>query len=108
MTAMRRVDVITDASSFGDRLVYVLHHRGMTQDQAAVALGVHRTAVCHYTGGARVPQVAMVRRICVVLRVSADFLLCLTNVMWDPLPGSNQTWSMVDYKKMFMNEEIKL
>lgn len=61
--------------------------------------------MCHYTGGARVPQVVMVRRICQTLRVSADFLLGLTNVWWD-LPA-HAPLTPKEYRELYLNEAPK-
>lgn len=60
---------------FAERLVCVRQIRGMTQAALAEATGLQPSAVGHFEQGQRIPCAANLRRLCIALNVSADYLL---------------------------------
>lgn len=60
---------------FAERLVCVREMRRMTQDRVAKATGLHPAAISHFETGHRIPCAANLRRLCIALNVSADYLL---------------------------------
>ena len=48
---------------------------GLSQQQVAKEIGITRSAYSNYEQGIREPDLATVKKLCVVLQVSADYLL---------------------------------
>lgn len=63
--------------SFCERLRAARRRAGLTQLQAAQALGLSASAYCGYETGKRQPDLARLRRLSLLLRVSVDELLGL-------------------------------
>lgn len=62
-------------SSFPETLSALRRERGISQRQAAAALGVSQALLSHYENGAREPGLMFVRRACDYYGVTADYLL---------------------------------
>jgi len=60
---------------FPDRLEALRKERGLTQQAFASAIGVHVTQLRRYEAGTSQPTLDVLRKMAVVLRVSADLLL---------------------------------
>jgi transcriptional regulator with XRE-family HTH domain len=61
--------------NFGERLVYARKKMGLTQDDLSRMSGIARTSVCSFETGDREPSMKSFRKLCVALKVSADYLL---------------------------------
>ena len=57
------------------RLKEIRLERGLTQKQLALAIGLTETALCNYEKGIREPSLGVLKALCTVLEVSADYLL---------------------------------
>ncbi len=60
---------------FARVLSQLRHEKGVSQRQAAQALGVSQALLSHYENGIREPGLAFVVRACDYYQVSADYLL---------------------------------
>lgn len=60
---------------FARTLALLRHERGISQRQAAEALGISQALLSHYENGAREPGLNFVVKACDFYNVSADFLL---------------------------------
>ena len=63
-------------SNICDRLKEARIQSGISQLQAAQAAGVGRTAICNYEAGIREPSLSVLKKLCDLYDVSADFILC--------------------------------
>lgn len=62
-------------NDFCRTLALLRREKGVSQREAAKALGISQALLSHYENGAREPGLAFVRKACDYYRVSADFLL---------------------------------
>lgn len=62
-----------------ERLKEIRLEKGLTQKQLALAVGLTETALCNYEKGIREPSLDVLKQLCIVLDVSADYLLGLTD-----------------------------
>ena len=60
---------------FAERLKEIRVEKGMTQGEVATALNITRSAYTNYELGIREPSYEMLRQLCTVLEVSADYLI---------------------------------
>ena len=63
------------ATDFSRTLSLLRQEKGISQRQAAAALGISQALLSHYENGIREPGLAFVTRVCDFYHVSADFLL---------------------------------
>ena len=66
-------------SVFSDRLTIVREERGIKRQKAADDLGITRASLEYYEKGMRKPDTEMLLKICEYYKVSADYLLGLSN-----------------------------
>ena len=71
---------------FGDHLRAARQRAGLTQLQVAQSLGLSASAYCGYETGKRQPDLARLRRLSLLLRVSVDELLGLRAVSSPRIP----------------------
>lgn len=64
---------------FAEKLKRIRCKMNLTQKDVAEIVGITRTAYANYEQGLREPDLATVRKLCVVLNVSADDLLDIKN-----------------------------
>ena len=62
---------------FRERLLLARRRADLTQEELAERAGLHKTDVSKMERGRMLPTVPRLRRLCVALGVSADFLLGL-------------------------------
>ena len=62
-------------TDFSRSLSLLRQEKGISQRQAAAALGISQALLSHYENGVREPGLAFVVRACDFYNVSADFLL---------------------------------
>ena len=62
---------------FPERLRYMMTLRNCTVADLAKYVYVSKTTICNYRSGARCPDIPTLRRLCLTLNVSADFLIGL-------------------------------
>lgn len=60
---------------FGERLKCVREMRRMTQAELAARLKIPPAGVSHFETGQRLPGAENIRKLCIALNVSADYLL---------------------------------
>lgn len=60
-----------------ERLKELRFERNLTQKQIADMLGISIRAYSHYETGDREPPIALIKQICKLFEVSADYLLGL-------------------------------
>lgn len=60
---------------FGNRIAECRRQREMTQEELASRLGVTAQALSQYERGLRYPDVGLLKPMCSILKVSADYLL---------------------------------
>lgn len=63
----------------GERLRELRFERNFTQKQIAEALGISIRAYSHYEIGDREPSIEIIKLLCKLFNVSADYLLGLTD-----------------------------
>lgn len=79
----------TDCSAaFRAGLVVARRNAKMTQAELAKATGLQPAAISHFERGQRQPSLANLRKLCLALKTSADFLLCLPNATAQTPPDS--------------------
>lgn len=62
-------------TGFPERLNQAIYDRGLTKAGVAREIGVDRKSIILYTYGESTPDVTVLRRLCTVLNVSADYLI---------------------------------
>lgn len=62
-------------NTLGGRLQFARTERRWTQKQAAKSTGCSSAAISHFETGGRTPSVENLKKLCVGLGVSADYLL---------------------------------
>lgn len=62
-----------------ERLKELRIEKSLTQQQVAVLLGITQRAYSHYEIGDREPSIEMLKKICQLFEVSADYLIGLTD-----------------------------
>jgi transcriptional regulator with XRE-family HTH domain len=74
-------------NEFRERLIFARKKKKLTQGQVAKELGLCRTAYTKYENKKRPiePSLTTLRRLCLLLNVSADWLLGLTDDKEDPV-----------------------
>lgn len=60
---------------FGEKLRQLRKEKNLTQKQLAALIGVKDSVISFYEVGDRVPSPEVIRKLAIVLRVSADYLL---------------------------------
>lgn len=70
---------MTTNNVFSDRLTAVREERGIKRQKAADDLGITRASLEYYEKGMRKPDTEMLLRICKYYKISADYLLGLSN-----------------------------
>ena len=83
--------------SFPETLAALRKERNISQRKAAADLNISQALLSHYENGAREPGLGFVCRACDYYGVSADYLLCRTE-----LP--NATHTAVETAAGFLNE----
>lgn len=63
---------------WNDKLKQARIEQGMSQREAAEKLNISRTGLANYEQGTREPSFDVLRRICSLYDISADYLLGLT------------------------------
>ena len=66
--------------SFPETLAALRREKNINQRKAAADLGISQALLSHYENGAREPGLNFVCRVCDYYGVSADYLLCRSNV----------------------------
>ena len=64
--------------NFGERLKQARTQKGLSQQKVADLIGVTRGCYSNYEQGTREPSLEILKRICVTLEVSSDFLVGIT------------------------------
>ena len=64
-----------DYMTFGDRIAYARHKRGLSQEQLAKLIGICRDRLSYWETGKRDPDVFLLRKIATALEVSEDWLM---------------------------------
>jgi DNA-binding XRE family transcriptional regulator len=72
-------DETTCSAAFRAGLIVARRNAKMTQAELAKATGLQPAAISHFECGQRQPSLANLRKLCLALKTSADFLLCLPN-----------------------------
>lgn len=62
---------------FGQKLRKLRERRDMTQAELGRAVGLQQAQIGHYEAGRREPSIENLRKLCLALHVSADYLLGL-------------------------------
>lgn len=70
---------MTTNSVFADRLTKVREERGIKRQQAANVIGITRASLEYYEKGQRKPDTEILMKICDYYKVSADYLLGISN-----------------------------
>ena len=65
--------------SFGNRLLYVLEDKNITQKQFSEILNIAPSTINGYINNYREPDFSILKKISTILEVSTDYLLGLTN-----------------------------
>ena len=74
------VDNVSAIDTIGGRIAYVRTNRGMTQEELGNIIIVSREKIVKIEKGERAIKAEELRAIAKALEISADFLLCLTNI----------------------------
>lgn len=64
---------------YTDRLMLAREKRGMTQTELAKELGIKQQQYARYEKGVNIMPVTYLHDICVILNISADFIVGLTD-----------------------------
>lgn len=67
--------------TFGDRLILALLERKMKQKELARMVGMTETTISRYINDQRMPDIVFLEKAAVLLNVSADFLLGVSDDM---------------------------
>jgi transcriptional regulator with XRE-family HTH domain len=59
----------------------------MSQADLAKKTGLQPSAIAHFEAGRRSPSIGNLRKLCVAMRVSSDWLMCLPNEPSDRIAG---------------------
>ena len=62
-----------------ERLKQARIEKGLTQKQVAEAIGVVPTAITNYETGVREPSISILKKLCLLYEVSADYLIGLSD-----------------------------
>ena len=73
-------EVMTMNADFSRTLALLRQEKGISQRQAAGALGISQALLSHYENGIREPGLTFVVKACDYYGVSADYLLGLTDI----------------------------
>ena len=68
---------------FSDRLKSLRHSQGLTQDDVAIAINVSRQSIGNYENLTVYPDLDTLVQIADFFNVSADYLLCRTDVKYN-------------------------
>jgi len=68
---------------FGDRLRHLRKSQGLTQDDLAIAINVSRQSIGNYENYSVYPDLDTLVLISDFFNVSADYMLCRTNEMYN-------------------------
>ena len=60
-----------------EKIKELREEKGLSQMQLAKKIGVDQTTISHYEIGKREPDIAMIKKLCKIFDVSADYLLDL-------------------------------
>lgn len=63
----------------GVRIASMREYRGLTQGELGKRVGVSKQAVCGWEKGARLPDAMSLRRLCLTLGCTSDYLIGLSN-----------------------------
>lgn len=66
-------------STWNEKLKTARMEKGLSQQAVADRLGVTRGCYANYEQGTREPTIALLREICLILDLSADYLVGLTD-----------------------------
>ena len=58
-------------------LTEALKHSGMRQEELAQKIGVSQSMISHYTSGRKMPALDTLSRLCTVLDLDANEILCV-------------------------------
>lgn len=67
-----------------ERLTDTIKNSGFTQTEIAKRLGVSQQTVSHYVKGNKLPALDTFANLCIILDVTADYLLGLENFDYTP------------------------
>lgn len=65
--------------NFAERLTEVIEHSSLTQSEIAEKLNVNKATITNYKKGKIFPSLETFYELCLILDVSADYLLGLTD-----------------------------
>jgi transcriptional regulator with XRE-family HTH domain len=71
---------MSSSTEFSRTLSLLRQQRGVSQRTAAADLGVSQALLSHYENGVREPGLAFVVRACEYYRVSADYILGISDI----------------------------
>ena len=63
------------SKTFGERILELLHKKGMTQKELAIIIGVTEATMSRYVKDSRVPRGEIVANIATALQTTSDYLL---------------------------------
>ena len=97
--------------SFPETLSALRRERNISQRTAAAELGISQALLSHYENGAREPGLNFVCKACDYYGVSADYLLCRSEVP-DPLTSLKNTGNelltglqaLMDQTRLYINQ----
>lgn len=74
---------------YTERLVLAREKRNITQKELSDALGIKQQQYARYEKGVNIMPITYLSKICVVLDISADYIIGLTNEMKSYKKSSN-------------------
>lgn len=80
---------------FGDKLKTLRKERGLSQQELAERIGVHKNAICNYEQDKRIPTADVIYSVAILFNVSADYLLGLDRPKMLPIEGLTQKQEMI-------------
>ena len=70
-----KTEVFIMSKTFGERILELLHKKGMTQKELAIIIGVTEATMSRYVKDSRVPRGEIVANIATALQTTSDYLL---------------------------------
>ena len=72
---------------FGQRLKFARIDKGWTQEQLAEMVEIPNTSIAHFEAGSRKPAYDNIRKLSIVLDISADYLLGIVDELTIAMPA---------------------
>ncbi len=88
---------------FAERLRHLRTYKGLTLAQMAELLETTKTTLSRYENDKRVPDADFIIKVAVYFKVSADYLLCLSN---NPLSVEDLLTSKLTINHQVLNKKI--